>query len=159
MDRRTWVIAVLIVGGAIAFLAWDPSPPTQTAPPPAAANAPIATLGEAAPPPIATVTLAPAERGAADPAAALLARFEAESVDAVWAARATSRIEALFDDLPVEVTGIACRRTACRVTMQLADGTDPAAGVAGVLEGLAAEGIPALLQRADGGRIDLVVAP
>lgn len=159
MDRRTWVIAVLIVAAAIAFLAWDPDPPTLTAPPPQAANAPIATLDEAAPPPIATVTLAPDTRGDVDPASALLARFESESTDAVWAARATSRVHALFADLPATAGTVECRRTACRVIAALDDGADPAVGVAAVLEGLAMRGVPALLQRANDGQIELVVAP
>jgi hypothetical protein len=159
MDRRTWVIALSIVATAIAFLAWDPGPPTLTAPPPQASDAPIATLDEATPPPIATVTLAPDRRGDVDPAAALLARFEAESVDAVWAARSTSRVHALFADLPATAGTVECRRTACRVVAELDDGADPAAGVAAVLEGLAARGVPALLQRANNGRMELVVAP
>lgn len=158
MDRRVWATAVLIVAVAIAFLAWDPDPPTMTAPAPSAGDAPIASLEEAAPPPIATVTLAPDSREI-DPSAALLARFESESADAVWAARATSRIHALFADLPATAGTVECRRTACRVIAELDDGADPVAGVAAVLEGLAARGVPALLQRANEGRIELVVAP
>lgn len=148
-----------IVAAALAFLAWDPDPPTSTAPPPQAADAPIATLDEAAPPPIATVTLAPDMHGEVDPASALLARFEAESTDAVWAARAASRVHALFADLPATAGTVECRRTACRVVATLDDGTDPVVGVAAVLEGLATRGVPAMLQRANDGRIELVIAP
>lgn len=159
MDRKVWLIAIAIVAVAIAFLAWDPESPTVTETAPPAADAPIATLDEAAPPPITTVTLAAPARDDADPAAALLARFESETTDAVWAARASSRVHALFAELPATATSVQCRRTACRVTAALDDGANPAAGVAAVLEGLAARGVPALLQRANDGQLELVVAP
>ena len=157
MDKRYWLIAVVIVLGALALLAYQPDPkPTQA--PGDTTTAGIVDLPAVDAPPIATVELE--ARDAAESATALTTRFERERRDSAWAERAAAEIERRLAAVLGDAASIAhseCRASVCRVELRAATAAARPQLVADATAALQAAGYDTLLERAERTTATLVI--
>lgn len=158
MDKRYWLIAVAIVVGLLALLAYQPKAERERTPGGAAAPR-IVDLPAVEAPAVATVELQ--ARDATESATALTARFERERRNAAWAERASAEIErslaAVLDATGASITRLECRTSVCRTELAAATETSRPELVAAVTAALQRDGHETVLERADGTAATLVI--
>ncbi|MEX0900187.1 MAG: hypothetical protein WD081_05800 [Gammaproteobacteria bacterium] len=158
MDKRNWLIAAVIVFGALAFLAYQPAAERERAP--GGLDAPgIVDLPAVDAPAVATVELQP--RDLEESATALVTRFERERRDAAWAERAGAEIEqslaAIIGGSDARITKLDCRTSVCRIQLQAPKAAARPELVAAATAALQRAGHETLLEHADGTSASLVI--
>lgn len=157
MDKKYWLLAIAIVLGALALLAYQPAAERERGPGSAVAPG-IVDLPAVDAPGIATVELQ--ARDVAESATLMTTRFEQERRDAVWADRAAADIEqrlaAVMSD-GASIEQLECRSTVCRIELRAATAAARPEWVAAATAALQHAGHETLLERADGTNATLVI--
>ncbi len=157
MDKKYWLIAIAIVVGALAMLAYQPAAKHERVPGEPATPG-IVDLPAVDAPAVATVELQ--GRNAGESATALTTRFEREHHDAAWAERATAEIERSLQAVVNEDATIAqlmCRSTVCRIELSAPTAAARPDLVAAATAALQRDGHETLLERADDTTATLVI--
>ena len=157
MDKKYWLIAVAIVLGALAMLAYQPAADRDRAPGDLAAPG-IVDLPAVDAPAVATGELQARESG--ESATALTTRFERERRVAAWAEQASAEIQRALRPVLGDTASIGaldCRASVCRAELRAANAGARPDLVAAATAALQRAGHETLLERAEGTVATLVI--